>query len=85
MQTIDYISLKKHLDEDAVILEGLDDCIMGVCNNNRLIYGYGQLMKHFLFEGMSHSKAIKYIDYNIVRLLNKGKGFTIMYELEYML
>jgi hypothetical protein len=48
-------------------------------------YGYGQLMKHFLFEGMSHSKAIKYIDYNIVRLLNKGKGFTIMYELEYML
>ena len=85
MQTIDYISLKKHLEEGAIILEGLDDCIMGVCNNNCLIYGYGQLMKHFIFEGMSHSEAIEYIDYNIVGLLPNGKGFTIMYELEYML
>lgn len=83
MQTIDLTTLKEHLEEGAVILEGLDDCIVGVCHNNCLVYAYGQLMKHFIFAGMSHSEAIEYIEYNICGLTPHGK-FTIMYELEYM-
>ena len=83
MQTIDLPTLKSHLEEDSIILDGLDDCIVGVCHNNRLVYGYGQLLKHFIFEGMSHSEAIEWIEYNICSLTGLNR-FSILYELEYL-
>jgi hypothetical protein len=84
MRTVDLQTLKSHLDAEAAILDGLDDCIVGVCNNNRLVYGYGQLLKHFLFTGMSHTEAIEYIEFNIVGLLPAAQ-FTILHELEFMI
>lgn len=83
MRTIDLENLKAHLDEGSMILTGLDDCIVGVNENNQLVYGYCQLLKHYTFAGMTHTEAIDYVEYNICGLLPMGK-FSILYELDYM-
>jgi len=66
-----------------MILTGLDDCIVGVNENNNLVYGYVQLLKHHMFTGMSQAEAIEYVEYNVCGLLPMGK-FSILYELDYM-
>ena len=83
MRTIDLENLKAHIDEGSMILAGLDDCIVGVNENNQLVYGYCQLLKHYTFAGMTHTEAIDYVEYNICGLLPAGK-FSILYELDYM-
>lgn len=82
MRTIELESLKSHLEDDAAILEGLDDCIIGVNQNNYLVYSYGQFLKHYLFEGMTMSEAIEWVDYNILGLASAK--FDVLYELDYM-
>ena len=82
MRTIELESLKSHLEDDAAILDGLDDCIIGVNQNNYLVYSYGQFLKHYLFEGMTMSEAIEWVDYNILGLASTK--FDVLYELDYM-
>lgn len=82
MRTIELESLKSHLEDDAAILDGLDDCIIGVNQNNYLVYSYGQFLKHYLFEGMTMSEAIEWVDYNILGLASAK--FDVLYELDYM-
>lgn len=82
MRTIELESLKSHLEDDAAILDGLDDCIIGVNQNNYLVYSYGQFLKHYLFEGMTMAQAIKWVDSNILGLASAK--FDVLYELDYM-
>jgi len=82
MRTIDLETLKTHLEDEAVILDGLDDCIVGVNQDNYLVYSYGQFLKHFTFAGMTMEESIEYVEYNIIGL-NSTK-FDVLYELEYM-
>ena len=82
MRTIDLVALKENLEPDAAVLEGLDDCIVGVNQNNYLVYSYGQFLKHFKFEGMSMEEAIEYVELNIVGL--SSTKFDVIYEIDYM-
>ena len=76
--------LIENIDAEAVILEGLDDCIIGVSSQNTLVYSYIQLVKHYMFEGLTKSKAIEYIAKNVEPLDEIGTGFVLMYEADYM-
>lgn len=82
MRTIDLTSLKANLEPDAAILEGLDDCIVGVNQNNYLVYSYGQFLKHFKFTGMSMEEAIDYVEFNVLGLY--AAKFDVLYEIDYM-
>lgn len=83
MRTIDIETLKGCLEEDAIILDGLDDAIVGVDNNNYIVYSYIQLLKHYMFSGMSQSDATEYVEYNILSLAT-GNKFVVLYDLDYM-
>ena len=76
-------SIKAHLEEDGYILTGLDDCIIGVNQDNYLVYSYAQFLNHYTFEGMSMEEAIEWVEYNILSMASSGK-FSVVYETEYL-
>mgnify|MGYP003133942117 CR=1 FL=1 len=57
-----------HLAENAVILEGLNDCVVGVINTCReqgiLLYDTTKIIEK-LERDMSHEEALEYFAYNI--------------------
>ena len=85
IKTIDLITLKKHIDKDAVILKGCDECIIGVDTLNRLCYSYAALMKKYLLLKFTRSEAINIIQNDLLPLEHHKLGFTVIYELEYMI
>ena len=68
------------LQEDALILHGLDDAIAGESDCGRLIYDYNKMLRIFIRQGMSETEAIEWIDYNVMGVQCNGKGFIMLYE-----
>jgi hypothetical protein len=68
------------LDDEALILDGLDDCVIGHDDNGILIYSYSKMFDHFS-EEMTEEEAIEWIDYNVMGVKPNGKGFIICYDL----
>lgn len=64
--------LENFPDEEFVILDGLDDAVIGVDTNNdpmRLVYSANDIVDCFVKEGMSEDDAIDNYEYNIARSL----------------
>jgi len=58
--------------EDVVLLEPsyLDEAIVGMSHDNRVIYDFDLLAKAYMeHDGMSLDEAIEWIDYNTIRSL----------------
>jgi len=68
------------LQEDALILHGLDDAIAGESDCGRLIYDYNKMLRIFIRQGMSETEAIEWIDYNVMGVQCNGKGFIVLYD-----
>ena len=68
------------LQEDALILHGLDDAIAGESDCGRLIYDYNKMLRIFIRQGMSEAEAIEWIDYNVMGVQCNGKGFIVLYD-----
>ena len=68
------------LQEDALILHGLDDAIAGESDCGRLIYDYNKMLRIFIRQGMSETEAIEWIDYNVMGVQGNGKGFIVLYD-----
>jgi hypothetical protein len=69
------------VSEGALILDGLDDALVGVSDCGRLIYDYNKTVKIFMNrDGMTTEEAIEWIDYNVMGVQCNGKGFIMMYD-----
>ena len=68
------------LDKEALILDGLDHCVLGYDDHGILIYSYAKMFEHFS-EEMTGDEAIEWIDYNVMGVKPNGKGFIICYDL----
>ena len=75
IMNIEYIT--ECLTEGAIILDGLDGCILGYSDTGLLIYSYDKLIESFCADGMSQEEAYEWVDYNILGLLGNGEGFII--------
>lgn len=57
------------LAEGAIILEGFDDCIIGITeefgNDNRLLYSLKKMIDKMVSDGMTEEEAIEFYCYNI--------------------
>jgi hypothetical protein len=51
---------------DAVFWDNLDEAIIGVSTNGRVVYSMERMLEHFQSEGMSEDESIEYIDFNIL-------------------
>ena len=59
-------------------LEGVDSCIVGLCNDDYLIYSHTKLLEHFCKEH-EFIDAVEYIDYNIISIAREDT-FKILYD-----
>jgi len=55
-------------DEQFVILDGLDNAVIGVDQNaERLVYSINDIVDCFVEQGMEPNEAIEYYEYNTAR------------------
>ncbi len=68
------------LNDDAVILTGLDHCAIGHSTDGVLVYSYSKLIQQFVDDGMTDEEAVEWIDFNIACLTGNGAGFVILID-----
>ena len=66
------------LSEEAIIFDGLDDCIVGSDQRGFLVYSYKKMLTHFSRD-MSTDDAAEYIDFNVVGI--KPDNYKIINDL----
>ena len=68
------------LDDEAIILDGLDEAIMGYSQDGLLIYGYELMLDIFMKQNdWTQLEAEEWIDFNVLGLLNNGLGFVVCF------
>ncbi len=77
---MDITYIKSNLEEGAIILDGLDECILGYSNDGLLIYSYQKMVEFFCEDGMTQEEAYEWIDYNILGLVGNGMGFIMCFN-----
>ena len=77
----DITQIAENLHDEALVLEGLDDCILGYSEDGILIYSYSRMIDHFTEEHeMEIDEAAEFIDYNVLGLMPNGLGFIMCYD-----
>tara|TARA_R100000808_G_scaffold512_3_gene2712 strand:+ start:5914 stop:6150 length:237 start_codon:yes stop_codon:yes gene_type:complete len=71
-----------NLEDGALILDGLDDAIVGSSDCGLLVYDYKKMVSVFMSQGMGHEEAVEWIDYNVLGVKCNGKGFIMMHPKE---
>jgi hypothetical protein len=61
-------SLLPERNPDAILFNGLNDCIIGTDMNYNIIYSHTKMVNHFINSGMSAEEAEEWVDYNILNL-----------------
>lgn len=79
--------LQEHFNYDEEILnkihiiDGFTDAVIGISHDNRLIYSYDKMINILMErDNISHTDAIEYIDYNVIRSLHYYNPI-VMYSL----
>jgi hypothetical protein len=79
MLTEEQLSVIDEVSSGMVILDGLNDAIIGYdSNTTRIIYDYDTIVSILIQRGMTVDESIEYIDYNIINLhLTNEDGVVI--------
>jgi len=59
----------EEMNPDAITLDGLDDCVIGICDTfegTRLLYSERKIIDTLKKDGMTEEEAREYFDYNIL-------------------
>ncbi len=75
-------AIRELLTEGALILEGLDDAIVGYSDGGLLIYDYEKTVEHFVEDGMTREEAVEWVDFNVLGLQGNGEGFVMLYSVD---
>ena len=68
------------LDDEAIILDGLDEAVMGHSQDGLLIYNYELMLDLFMKQNeWTQLEAEEWIDFNVLGLLNNGLGFVVCF------
>lgn len=63
--------------EDAVVLDGYDDAIIGVSDDGKVVYDYDKMVECLTErDGMTDTEAIEFIDYNTIRAIPYAGAFA---------
>lgn len=53
-------------NEEAIFWDYLDECIIGMSFEGKVIYSIPLMVDHFMQEGMDEEEAMEHISYNIL-------------------
>jgi hypothetical protein len=80
MQIMIIEEIRHLLDDEAIILDGLDEAIMGYSQDGLLIYSYDLMLDLFMKQNeWTQLEAEEWIDFNVLGLLNNGLGFVVCF------
>ena len=66
-------NIAEYLDDDALVLEGFDHCILGYTKEGVLVYSYKLMLEHFCKKyGMTAEQSAEFIDVNIMTFQDLG-------------
>tara|TARA_R100001463_G_scaffold103168_1_gene157477 strand:- start:513 stop:749 length:237 start_codon:yes stop_codon:yes gene_type:complete len=77
---MDIEAIREFLDEEAVIINGLDEAILGYSDTGLLIYDFERSVAVFMECGMARDEAIEWIEFNVLGIQDNGAGFVMRYE-----
>ena len=63
---MDIEAIREFLDEEAVIIDGLDQAILGYSDTGLLIYDFERSVEVFMEDGMSRDEAVEWIEFNVL-------------------
>ena len=68
------------LDEEAIILYGLDEAVMGHTQDGLLVYNYELMLDLFMKQNeWTRFEAEEWVDFNVLGLLGNGSGFIVCF------
>ena len=68
------------LDEEAIILDGLDEAAMGHTQDGLLVYNYELMLDLFMKQNeWTRFEAEEWVDFNVLGLLGNGSGFIVCF------
>lgn len=68
-------------NSDAIILEDLDEAIIGISECGRVVYSIQLIYEKLIENGMSEDDVIEYVDYNIIYTYLGEYSPIYLYEL----
>lgn len=65
------MGIREELPEDALIMDGYDDCIIGTCerfgfSDIVVAYDYDKVIKKLMDEGMTDEEAVEFFEFNML-------------------
>ncbi len=54
------------MNPEAILWDGLDDAIIGISVDDRVVYGLNKMILLFQQQGMSEEEAMEWMDFNII-------------------
>tara|TARA_R110002153_G_scaffold185294_5_gene338443 strand:+ start:5079 stop:5312 length:234 start_codon:yes stop_codon:yes gene_type:complete len=68
------------LDEEAIMLDGLDEAAIGYTQDGLLIYNYELMLDLFMKQNeWTRFEAEEWVDFNVLALLDNGSGFVVCF------
>ena len=72
--------IREFLDEKALVIDGLDEAVVGYSDGGLLVYDHGKTVNHFVQDGMTRDEAVGWVDFNVLGLQGNGAGFVMLYR-----
>lgn len=69
--------------EETILFDGLDDCIIGLTENEVVVYDYNKIIDHFISQGMDYEEAVEWVEFNVKGVYAGEKTPLIIYPLAY--
>ena len=71
------------LKDDALILHGLTDAVVGASDCGRLVYDYRKMIDIFMKKNnWSEQEAVEWVDFNVIGVQGNRGGFVILFDRE---
>ena len=50
----------------SILWDNLDNCVVGITSEGRVVYSIDKMILHFMNEGMNEDESIEWIEFNIL-------------------
>lgn len=65
--------------EETILFDGLDSCIIGLTDDEVVVYDYNLIIDHFCSQGMNYDEAVEWVDFNVKGVYAGEKTPLIIY------
>jgi len=79
------MNVRDHINEmveNTILFDGLDSCIIGLTDDEVVVYDYNLIIDHFISQGMTYEESLEWVDFNVKGVNAGEKTPLIIYPLK---